>query len=90
MKSVSIPVLIGSGVTAANVQNYQNVAGLIVGSHFKIYQQWFNAINIPRLLKFVLSASHESYDFDRVFETYSEPMEADFSDSESDDDLDIR
>ncbi|XP_048779716.1 uncharacterized protein F13E9.13, mitochondrial-like isoform X2 [Ostrea edulis] len=89
IRNVSVPVLIGSGVTAANVSNYQNVGGLIVGSHFKIRQQWFNAINIPRLLKFVLHASPESYDYDKVFETYSEPIEADFSDCESDSDLDI-
>jgi predicted TIM-barrel enzyme len=31
----NLPVLVGSGVTTENVQNYLSASGLIIGSHFK-------------------------------------------------------
>lgn len=34
-----LPVLVGSGVTIDNVQNYLGAAAFIVGSHFKLNSQ---------------------------------------------------
>ncbi|XP_061163486.1 uncharacterized protein F13E9.13, mitochondrial-like [Saccostrea echinata] len=93
MRSVSIPVLVGSGVTTNNVHKFQNASGLIVGSHFKRLQRWDNQINVARLLKFMLRVRPECIDYDKVFRT---PMvvEDELSDSncdfEIDEDLDIK
>ncbi|KAH0954808.1 hypothetical protein HN011_009149 [Eciton burchellii] len=44
-----VPVLIGSGVTLDNVDNYAEVAdALIVGSHFKTAGRWENPLNPER------------------------------------------
>ncbi|XP_062621067.1 uncharacterized protein F13E9.13, mitochondrial-like [Saccostrea cucullata] len=93
VRSVSIPVLVGSGVTMNNVHKFQSASGLIVGSHFKRLQQWDNQINIARLLKFMLRVRPECVDYDKVFMT-PEVVEEELSDSngcyELDDDLDIK
>lgn len=34
-KNVNLPVLVGSGVTEENIQDYLAADGLIIGSHFK-------------------------------------------------------
>lgn len=34
-KIVNLPVVIGSGITRDNVQNYLDADALIIGSHFK-------------------------------------------------------
>ncbi|WP_321280038.1 BtpA/SgcQ family protein [Marinifilum fragile] len=47
---VQIPVLIGSGITAENLEEYWNFAsGFIVGSHFKENGFWKNSISKDRL-----------------------------------------
>ncbi|XP_012532360.1 uncharacterized protein F13E9.13, mitochondrial isoform X4 [Monomorium pharaonis] len=49
-----LPLLIGSGVTLNNVDNYVNAAdALIVGSHFKIAGHWKNALDPVRVRAFV-------------------------------------
>lgn len=45
-----LPVLIGSGVTLDNVDNYAAAAdALIVGSYFKTASRWENALNADRV-----------------------------------------
>jgi len=45
-----LPLLIGSGVTLDNVDNYAEVAdALIVGSHFKTAGRWENALDPERI-----------------------------------------
>lgn len=45
-----VPVLIGSGVTLDNVDNYAEAAdALIVGSHFKTAGRWENALDPARV-----------------------------------------
>lgn len=49
-----LPLLIGSGVTLDNVDNYANAAdALIVGSHLKIAGRWENAPDPERVQAFV-------------------------------------
>ena len=36
IKSVGLPVMIGSGVTVNNLQDYLKAHALIIGSHFKV------------------------------------------------------
>ncbi|XP_050458584.1 uncharacterized protein F13E9.13, mitochondrial isoform X2 [Cataglyphis hispanica] len=49
-----LPLLIGSGVTLDNVDNYANVAdALIVGSHLKIAGRWENAPDPERIQAFI-------------------------------------
>ena len=43
--SVSIPVLIGSGVTMDNFQQYKAASALIIGSYFKQSHHWANQID---------------------------------------------
>ncbi|XP_064610997.1 uncharacterized protein F13E9.13, mitochondrial-like [Liolophura sinensis] len=50
---VSIPVLVGSGVTQENVHKFQQAAGLIIGSHFKRDGHWENDIDKNRVLNFM-------------------------------------
>ncbi|XP_022258207.1 uncharacterized protein F13E9.13, mitochondrial-like isoform X2 [Limulus polyphemus] len=52
-QSVSLPILIGSGVTASNVQQYTGVNGFIVGSHFKVEGHWKANIDRQRTQKFM-------------------------------------
>jgi membrane complex biogenesis BtpA family protein len=53
-KKCSIPVLIGSGLTAENLSEYIGLAdGFIVGSYFKKDGKWNNEIDEERIVKFV-------------------------------------
>ncbi|XP_073461920.1 uncharacterized protein F13E9.13, mitochondrial-like [Aquarana catesbeiana] len=52
-RSVGIPVLIGSGVTADNVKNYIDASGLIIGSYFKDGGDWRNAVNYDKVESFM-------------------------------------
>lgn len=52
-RSVRIPVLIGSGVTADNLQRYLDANGMIVGSHFKEGGHWANAVDPERVKRFM-------------------------------------
>ncbi|XP_011697572.1 PREDICTED: uncharacterized protein F13E9.13, mitochondrial, partial [Wasmannia auropunctata] len=52
--TTKLPVLIGSGVTLDNVDNYVEAAdALIVGSHLKMAGQWENALDPVRVRAFV-------------------------------------
>lgn len=51
--SVSLPVLVGSGVTAENVGGYATADALIVGSHFKEGGSWFRSVARKRVTDFM-------------------------------------
>ncbi|XP_046573325.1 uncharacterized protein F13E9.13, mitochondrial-like [Haliotis rubra] len=53
LNAVNVPVLVGSGVTTANISQYKSAHGLIVGSHFKRDGHWANEIDQDRLKKFM-------------------------------------
>lgn len=53
MRSVQIPVLIGSGVTHENVDDYLQADALIVGSHFKNGGRWENSVDPVRVTRFM-------------------------------------
>ena len=46
---ISKPVLIGSGVTAANIGDYGDADGLIIGSEFKKDGFWANELDPSRI-----------------------------------------
>ncbi|TTW57041.1 hypothetical protein Baya_16434 [Bagarius yarrelli] len=53
MRSVQIPVLVGSGVTQENVDDYLQANALIVGSHFKIGGRWENRVQADKVKRFM-------------------------------------
>ncbi|XP_043998904.1 uncharacterized protein F13E9.13, mitochondrial isoform X1 [Gambusia affinis] len=57
-QSVKIPVLIGSGVTYDNVDNFLDASGMIIGSHFKLGGHWTNAIDPDRVKRFMAKIHH--------------------------------
>jgi membrane complex biogenesis BtpA family protein len=53
-KDVELPVLIGSGITAENIENYINIAdGFIVGSYLKREGIWQNEVNKKRVITLI-------------------------------------
>lgn len=53
-KSTRLPVLIGSGITYDNLQNYVPIAdGFIVGSYFKYENFWKNDLDEKKIIEFV-------------------------------------
>ncbi|WAR11512.1 YSMU-like protein [Mya arenaria] len=59
-KAVSIPVLVGSGVTIQNYQEYKSATGLIIGSYFKKGHHWSEEIDETVLADFMdMVRSHE-------------------------------
>ncbi len=53
-KNTNFPVIIGSGVTTDNLNNYWNFAdAFIVGSHFKVDGYWKNAVSKERVENFM-------------------------------------
>lgn len=53
-KSVNIPVLVGSGITETNVNEYLEISdGLIIGSYFKKDGFWKNALDDKRIVNLV-------------------------------------
>lgn len=53
LQSISIPVLVGSGVTGDNVQNYLEANALIIGSYFKKDGWWKNTVDPTRVQSFM-------------------------------------
>ena len=51
--TVSLPVLVGSGVTTDNMSEYFNAAGVIVGSHLKTHGHWHGELDPIRLNHFM-------------------------------------
>ncbi|KAG7207871.1 hypothetical protein KM043_009468 [Ampulex compressa] len=48
------PVLIGSGVTLKNIENYLAADAVIVGSYFKVDGKWENAVDKDRVNQFMM------------------------------------
>ncbi|KAL3275148.1 hypothetical protein HHI36_019917 [Cryptolaemus montrouzieri] len=57
-KCCSLPVLIGSGITAVNMDNYKEADAFIVGSHFKKDGIWMNELDENRIKKFIEKLSY--------------------------------
>ena len=53
ISSVNIPVLVGSGVTTANVVQYRTAHALIIGSHLKKEGKWYNDLDKERISRFM-------------------------------------
>lgn len=53
LKTVGIPVLVGSGATVDNVTQYLHCHAIIVGSHFKHGGIWSNDIDCNRVRRFM-------------------------------------
>ncbi len=52
-KRTALPVLIGSGVTVENIDQYNHADGVIIGSHFKSNGLWNNEIEESRVEQFM-------------------------------------
>ena len=53
-ESLNFPVLVGSGITLENVNNYLPICdAMIVGSHFKAKGYWENALSYERVSRFM-------------------------------------
>lgn len=53
-QNTDLPVIVGSGITAGNIENYWNLAdAFIVGSWLKIEGNWKNSISEERLKTFM-------------------------------------
>jgi predicted TIM-barrel enzyme len=49
----SVPVLVGSGVTAANLASFASATALIIGTHFKQGQHWANPLDEEKIRRLV-------------------------------------
>lgn len=52
-QAVTIPVLIGSGVTLSNVEHYLDASAMIIGSYFKKGGYWANDVDPERVKNFM-------------------------------------
>lgn len=53
-KNINLPLIIGSGMTADNIEKFYNLAdGFIVGSYFKKDGKWKNKLDTNRIRNFV-------------------------------------
>ena len=52
--AVSLPIIVGSGVTSENVKSYASkVDAMIVGSHFKEDGKWYRDVDKQRVEQFM-------------------------------------
>lgn len=52
-EAMPLPVLVGSGVTVDNLEQYIGADALIIGSHFKEGGKWSNGVAKERVAKFM-------------------------------------
>ncbi|XP_069565937.1 uncharacterized protein F13E9.13, mitochondrial isoform X1 [Brachyistius frenatus] len=52
-RSVKIPVLVGSGVTYDNIENYLDANGMIISSHFKYGGNWASAVDPDQVKRII-------------------------------------
>jgi len=53
-RNTNLPILIGSGITYDNIDNYFNLAdAFIIGSHFKVDGNWINKVDETRVKRFM-------------------------------------
>ena len=55
--SVDLPVIIGSGVTVDNLDEYMTADAMIVGSHFKVGGKWYNDVDREQVERFMARLS---------------------------------
>jgi len=48
-----IPVLVGSGVTDKNVDQYADANAFIIGSHFKVNGHWSEELDSRKIARFM-------------------------------------
>ncbi|XP_015437262.1 PREDICTED: uncharacterized protein F13E9.13, mitochondrial [Dufourea novaeangliae] len=53
-KTAKGPILVGSGVTINNIENYVSSDAIIIGSHFKVNGVWSNAVDQEKVKNFML------------------------------------
>lgn len=53
LDAVDLPVLVGSGVTADNYDQFRAAHAVVVGSHFKHNGVWSNELDPDRLRRFM-------------------------------------
>lgn len=53
LDAVDLPVLVGSGVTADNYDQFRAAHAVVVGSHFKRNGLWSNELDPDRLRRFM-------------------------------------
>ncbi len=52
--ATSLPIIIGSGINIENISRYYAMAdGFIVGSHFKVKNQWYNPVDGNKVKQFM-------------------------------------
>ena len=51
--AVSLPVLVGSGVSETNVQDYMSAHAMIIGTHFKMAGDIANSLDENRVKQFM-------------------------------------
>jgi len=56
LAGTKLPVLIGSGVDAENLEQYISAHGLIVGSYFKTSGRWEDPVDLSVVKEFVALA----------------------------------
>lgn len=49
LKSVNVPVIIGSGIIPENIKHFLSADAIVVGSHFKSNGAWHNEIDERRV-----------------------------------------
>jgi predicted TIM-barrel enzyme len=49
----ALPVLVGSGVTAANLASFAPATGLIIGTHFKQGDHWANPLDQEKIRQLI-------------------------------------
>ncbi|KAJ8950627.1 hypothetical protein NQ318_010826 [Aromia moschata] len=59
--NINLPVLIGSGVTYENLENYLSADALIVGSHFKRDGKWNNEVDEERIRNFMNKINKQQF-----------------------------
>lgn len=58
LRSVGIPVLVGSGICTDNFERYMHAHALIVGSYFKEAGRWQDALSLSRIKQFMSALNH--------------------------------
>ena len=48
-----IPVIVGSGVTDENIDQYADANAFIIGSHFKVNRHWTEELDSRKIVRFM-------------------------------------
>ena len=53
-REIELPVIVGSGVTSANLKNYMSAHALIIGSYFKEGGKWQLPLDMKKVQNFLI------------------------------------